>query len=172
MPRKCVQIYTGDGKGKTTAAMGLALRALGRGWRVLLIQFLKPPGGSGETNARLRLPGFESMQFGGRAFVRHNPTDPLDRERAAGGLKAAEQRMGEGWDMIILDEILQAVSLGLIEEEKVLGLIRNRPDSVELVLTGRGATEPLIAAADLVTEMVAVKHPYAKGMPARPGIEY
>ncbi|MDM7924548.1 MAG: cob(I)yrinic acid a,c-diamide adenosyltransferase [bacterium] len=172
MPRKCVQIYTGDGKGKTTAALGLAMRALGRGWRVLLIQFLKPPGGSGETGACLRLPGFESMQFGGRAFVRSEPPDPADRERAERGLQAAEQRMGEGWDMIILDEILQAVSLGLIGEENVLGLMRNRPDSVELVLTGRGATEALIAEADLVTEMVAVKHPYAKGMPARPGIEY
>lgn len=172
MPRKCVQIYTGDGKGKTTAALGLAMRALGRGWRVLLIQFLKPPGESGETGARLRLPGFESMQFGGRAFVRSAPPDPADRERAGRGVKAAEQRMGEGWDMIILDEILQAVSLGLIGEENVLSLIRNRPDSVELVLTGRGATAALIAEADLVTEMVAIKHPYAKGMPARPGIEY
>lgn len=172
MPRKCVQIYTGDGKGKTTAAIGLALRALGRGWKVLLIQFLKPPGGSGETDLCLRLPGFESMQFGGRAFVRSEPPDPADRERAAHGLKAAEMSMGEGWDMVILDEILQAVSLGLIEEEKVLDLIRNRSDSVELVLTGRGATAALIAAADLVTEMVAVKHPYGKGMPARPGIEY
>ncbi len=172
MPRKCVQIYTGDGKGKTTAAMGLALRALGRGWKVLLIQFLKPPGGSGEAGVCLRLPGFESMQFGGRAFVRSDPPDPADRERAAQGLNAAVQRMGEGWDMVILDEILQAVSLGLIGEEQVLDLIRNRCDSIELILTGRGATAALIAAADLVTEMVEVKHPYGKGMPARPGIEY
>ncbi len=172
MQGKCVQIYTGDGKGKTTAAMGLALRALGRGWKVLLIQFLKPPGGSGETGVRLGLPGFESMQFGGRAFVRSVPPDRADRECAALGLMAVEKRMGEEWDMIILDEILQAVSLGLIEEEKVLGLIRTRPESVELVLTGRGATAALIAAADLVTEMIAVKHPYGKGMPARSGIEY
>jgi cob(I)alamin adenosyltransferase len=172
MLRRFVHIYTGDGKGKTTAALGLAVRALGRGWKVLLIQFLKPLGGSGEIDACGKLPGFESMQFGGPAFVRSVPPDPEDVARAESALKTAGERIREGWDMVILDEILQSVSLGLLDEDRVLDLVRARPDSVELVLTGRGATAPLIDAADLVTEMVAVKHPFEKGTPARAGVEY
>jgi cob(I)alamin adenosyltransferase len=172
MQRRFVQLYTGDGKGKTTAALGLAVRALGRGWKVLLIQFLKPPGGSAEIDVCGRLPGFESMQFGGPTFVRSFPPDPADVARAESGLKTAGERIREGWDMVILDEILQAVSLGLLKEERVLDLMRARPDSVELVLTGRGATTPLIDAADLVTEMVEVKHPFGKGTPPRAGVEY
>jgi cob(I)alamin adenosyltransferase len=170
--RRCVQIYTGEGKGKTTAAMGQALRALGRGWKVLLIQFLKPPGGSGETAAFERLPGFESMQFGGPEFVISDRPDPMDSERAERGLNEAVRRIGEGWDMVILDEILQAVSLGLLAEARVLDLVRSKPDNVELVLTGRGATPSLINASDLVTEMTPVKHPFRNGTPARSGIEF
>jgi cob(I)alamin adenosyltransferase len=167
-----VQIYTGDGKGKTTAAVGQALRALGRGWRVLMIQFLKPPGESGEMLICGNLSGFESMQFGGPDFVHPGRTAPGDAERAGRAMRTAEERIREDWDMVILDEILPAVSLGLVPEEEVLRLIRSRPERVELVLTGRGATSALIEAADLVTEMTAVKHPFGAGTPARSGIEF
>jgi cob(I)alamin adenosyltransferase len=171
--KRLTQVYIGDGKGKTCAAVGQAVRALGRGWRVLLIQFLKPAGGSGETEACNRLEGFVSKQFGSREFVYPGRVRPDDIRSAQAGLDEAERALDQGlWDLVVLDEILDAASLGLVPYDRVLDLVRKKPETVELVLTGRHAPQSLIEAADLVSSFVSVKHPFEKGTPARKGIEF
>jgi len=168
----CVQVYTGDGKGKTTAALGLALRAVGAGLRVYIAHFMKR-GDYSEMTACGKLGGqVTAEQFGTGRFVRGNPdTDDL----AAGqqGLEAVKAALTAGtYDLVIADEANVAVAMGVLNEEAVLDLMAAKPAHVELVLTGRGATEAIMAAADLVTEMRAVKHYYEKGVAARKGIEH
>jgi cob(I)alamin adenosyltransferase len=166
-----VHVYTGEGKGKTTAALGLILRALGAGFRVLLIQFLKK-GDFSEIKA-LRAFGDQItiLQFGSGRFVKGKPGNE-DSVLALQGLHEADKAIrNSAFDMIVLDEANCALNLGLISSEDLLGLIKGLPAGMELVLTGRNAPDEIINAADLVTEMRMVKHYFQKGVGARVGIE-
>lgn len=168
----CVQIYTGDGKGKTTAALGLLVRAVGAGLKVRVFQFLKQGDYSEIEALRARFPEVEVTQLGSGRFINPKaiPQDELDR--AAVGFAAARDAVLSGaYDLVILDEINGAVSMGLVLEQDVLALMAERPDRTELVCTGRGATQAMIDAADLCTEMRKVKHYYDAGVDARKGIE-
>jgi cob(I)alamin adenosyltransferase len=166
-----VQIYTGDGKGKTTAALGLMLRAAGAGLRVCLMQFLKGRATAELQALRSRFPEVRVERFGRVGFVRGCPT-AADRAAAQRGFKRLSRAVrGEGYDLVVADEITLAVSLGLLPLDGLLRLIREKPRSVELVLTGRTADRRLLRAADLVTEMRAVKHYFTRGVSARAGIE-
>jgi len=166
-----VHVYTGNGKGKTTAALGLAIRARGRGLSVLVVQFMKGNVEYGEL-ASLRDLGIEIVQFGRPDFVdRHDP-DPIDVRMAGEGLDFAAERIRSGeYDMIVLDEINVAAAWKLVPVEDVLKILKERPANLEVVLTGRYAPDGFIEAADLVTEMVEVKHYFRKGTQARDGIE-
>jgi cob(I)alamin adenosyltransferase len=172
MERGCVQVYTGTGKGKTTAALGLALRAVGRGLKVCVFQFIKGGGPYGEHLVAAKLaPLLTITQSGRPGWV--NPQDiGEDRRLAQAAFEQAKVLLTSGeYDLLVLDEINGAVGFGLIDVEQVLELIRLRPVGVELVLTGRNAHERVIEAADLVTEMREIKHYYKAGVPARIGIE-
>ena len=168
-----VQVYTGNGKGKTTAAFGLALRAIGRGLKVYIIQFIKGGFDYGELYIVDKLPNLTLKAFGTGKFVTEKPPGKADVELAEEAFALAEEVVKSGeYDIVILDEINVALNLKLIQIEKVLELIKNKPKHVELVLTGRYAPNEIIEAADLVTEMKEVKHPFNKGFQARKGIEY
>ncbi len=170
--RGTVQLYTGDGKGKTTASLGAAIRAAGHGKSVLMIQFMK---GRlyGELEAAKRIDGFAIEQYGRDEFVDPKDPDPVDRELAARGWARALEAVGdETLDLLILDEINVAVSFGLVALEDVIRLIVKKPERLELILTGRYAPDELIDLADTVTEMREVKHHYQKGVKARKGVEY
>lgn len=172
LERGCVQIYTGNGKGKTTAALGLSLRALGRGLKVCFFQFIKGGGPYGEQLIADRLaPDFTITQTGRPGWV--NTKDIAEDRRLAQEalLQAREALVSGAYDLFICDEINGAVGFGLIDVEQVLELIAIKPERVELVLTGRNADARVIQAADLVTEMREVKHYYQSGVPARTGIE-
>ncbi len=174
-PKGLVIVYTGEGKGKTTAALGLALRASGHGKRVSMLQFVKGTSATGEVPASTHVPGLEILQLG-RGFIETDETGkPTGRhvEAAKEAIRIALRKMESGgWDMIILDEVNVALSRGLVEESEVRRVLEERPPGTTLVLTGRDAPSWLIDAADLVTEMKAVKHPYSAGGQAQPGIEY
>jgi cob(I)alamin adenosyltransferase len=171
--RGLIQVYTGNGKGKTSAAFGLALRAVGRGLRVFMIQFIKGGFDYGELYVVDKLPNLTLKAFGQGKFVTEKPPGKEDIALAGQALALAEETIKGGrYDVVILDEVNVALSLKLISLEKVLRLIKEKPKHVELVLTGRDAPEEIIEAADLVTEMREIKHPYKKGLPARKGIEY
>jgi len=170
-------VFTGDGKGKTTAALGQALRAVGDGKRVLMIQFIKGPWPSGEDESHKKLlPHFE-LRKRGKGFVGIlNDTLPREvHEKAA--CDALDELIMEAengsWDIIIADEINNALDLKLIPEEKVLELIYiGRDKKIDLMYTGRGAKEKIMAEADLVSEVKDIKHPYYEGKIAKRGIEY
>lgn len=168
-----IQVYTGNGKGKTTASLGLALRAVGRDLRVCMIQFMKGGGPYGEQIAAERLkPWLTIIQTGRPGWVdKENPHDK-DKELAREALLEARAAVTGGeYDLVILDEINGAVSMGLLPVDDLLALMRDKPSPVELVLTGRNADDKVIEAADLVTEMREVKHYYKAGVKARVGIE-
>ena len=167
----CVHVYTGNGKGKTTAALGLLLRAAGAGWTVFLGQFLKKKGSS-EHKAISRLgEGVTVRTFGGDRAIGASPS-PQDSLLAREGLAVLREALeSRQYDLVIADEILVAASLGILPEGDVLGLLEARPASVELVLTGRDAFPELLRRADLVTEMREVRHYFRRGLPARRGIE-
>lgn len=167
-----VQIYTGDGKGKTTAAFGLALRALGHGKKVAVIQFMKP-GGSGETRIFSALEGAALSSFGRRGFVDMKaPRDEDFRQARLAMIRAREIAAAGETDLLVLDEINNALHFRLLDCADVLNFIGEKPAAMELVLTGRNAPEALVDAADLVTEMKEIKHPWQKGIPAREGIDF
>ena len=171
--RGLVQVYTGDGKGKTTAAVGLAVRAAGHGLRVFFLQFMKGDPNYGELLALRAIPGIEVVQSGLPTFVKMGAPGIEDLRLARGGLALAREILEAGrHDLVVLDEIVCAVAYGLIEEARVLDLFDLRPPSVELVLTGRYATPALLARADLVSEVREVKHPFRDGILARRGIDY
>ncbi|MBC7259891.1 MAG: cob(I)yrinic acid a,c-diamide adenosyltransferase [Chloroflexi bacterium] len=173
LQRGLVQVYTGDGKGKTTAALGLALRASGHGLRVLIIQFMKGWPNYGELKGVKHLPGVELRQFGRAEFVDKDNPDPADIRMAHDALQAAAQALERGeCDILILDEVNVALDFGLIALDEVLRLLDAKPPTMELVLTGRNAHPEIVRRADLVTEMLDIKHPYAEGVQARRGIEY
>jgi len=168
-----VQVYTGNGKGKTSAAFGLALRAIGRGLKVYVIQFIKGGFDYGELYIVGKLPNIKLKAFGRGKFVTQRPPGKEDVELAHEAFVLAEEVVKSGeYDIVILDEVNVALNLELISLEEVLELIKDKPKHVELVLTGRYAPEEIIKAADLVTEMREVKHPFNKGFSARKGIEY
>lgn len=173
MEQGLVQVYTGNGKGKTTASLGLALRAVGRGLRVCMVQFIKGGGEYGEHQAARRLaPLLTIHQTGRDGWIFKDNLDPEDIRIARETLALAQNALtGCDYDMVILDEINGAVWFGLLSVDDVLDLIKARPSTVELVLTGRSADPRVIEAADLVTEMCEVKHYYQQGVPARIGIE-
>ena len=166
-----VQVYTGDGKGKTTAALGLALRAAGAGLRVYFGQFIKNADYS-EIKALARFADCITVrQFGRGCFLLTEPA-PEDRAAARRALEGLSEALTSGdYDLVIADEANVAVALGLIEPDDLVSLIDLRPEQVELVLTGRGAPDAVLARADLVTEMRCVRHYYDRGVLARPGIE-
>ncbi|MHB1355369.1 MAG: cob(I)yrinic acid a,c-diamide adenosyltransferase [Anaerolineae bacterium] len=168
--RGLVQIYTGDGKGKTTAALGLALRAAGWGLRSYIAQFMKGQD-YGELHSLIRLaPEITIEQFGQPSFIHIASAE--DISLAQQGLACARTALQSAkYTIVILDEICIAMHFRLIRLEQVLELIDQRPPTVELVLTGRRAPQELIDRADLVTEMREIKHPYQRGVPARKGIE-
>lgn len=173
LERGLVQVYTGNGKGKTTAAFGLALRATGRGLKVYIIQFIKGGFDYGELYTVDKLPNLTLKAFGRGEFITAKPPDKEDVRLAEQALQLAKQTVKSGkYDVIILDEVNVALTLKLIDLEEVLKLIQNKPNHVELVLTGRNAPVQVIDASDYVTEMREVKHPYSKGYQSRKGIEY
>jgi cob(I)alamin adenosyltransferase len=168
-----IQVYTGNGKGKTTAALGQALRACGHGLRVLMIQFMKGSKDYGEVRIAGEVPGFTLVQSGLPTFVKKFAPSEEDLRLAAEGLALAAKAVDEaGCDLLILDEINVAVDYGLVRVEEVLRLIARRPPGMEIILTGRYAPEEFLEIADLVTEMREVKHHYAAGKQMREGIEY
>jgi cob(I)alamin adenosyltransferase len=173
LDRGQVQVYTGNGKGKTTASLGLALRAVGRGLRVCMVQFIKGGGQYGEHLAAERLaPLLTIHQTGRDGWIYRDRLDPEDIRIAYEALELARAAItGGDYDLVILDEINGAAWFRLIAVDDILGLIAQRPDRVELVLTGRSADPRVIEAADLVTEMVEVKHYYQAGVQSRVGIE-
>lgn len=172
LERGCTQVYTGNGKGKTTASLGLALRAVGRGLKVCVFQFIKGGGPYGEHLIAEKLaPFFTIIQTGKPGWVNTKDISE-DRQLAQDALLQARQLLTSGgYDLFICDEINGAVGFGLIDVEQVLELIALKPEKTELVLTGRNADERVMAAADLVTEMREIKHYYKAGVPARTGIE-
>lgn len=169
-----VTVLTGDGKGKTTAALGMALRAVGHDWRVAMVQFVKRRE-CGEDRAAERLAPHLEIHRMGLGFVPPPGEGPREEhERAAReAVEFVRGLLDAGrHEMVIADEILTAVGLGLLSTEDVPALILARPGPVHLVLTGRNAPAEVIERADLVTEMRAVKHPHEAGIEAQPGVEY
>jgi cob(I)alamin adenosyltransferase len=170
--RGYIQVYTGNGKGKTTAALGLGLRASGDGLNVFMLQFMKGRRYS-EIDAIDKIENFTIVQHGRDEFVSKKDPEQVDVDLARGGFEKAKEVLLSGiYDVVILDELNVAVDFGLIPLGEALNLIKSKPEHVELVLTGRGAPEEFIELADLVTEMREIKHFYEKGVEARKGIEF
>jgi cob(I)alamin adenosyltransferase len=170
--RGVLLVITGTGKGKTTSAFGTALRALGHGFRVAVVQFMK---GRiyGELEVLRDRLGVDVWQFGRNAFVDPKNPDPRDLELARQGLDKAWEIVRAGQhDLLILDEIIYVASYGLLPEHEVLELARSRPRWMDLILTGRGASAELIEQADTVSDVKEIKHHYKKGIESRAGMEY
>ena len=169
-----VQVYTGDGKGKSTASFGLALRAAGCNMHVVIIQFMKVSGHYAEDEGIRRLgETVEHYCFGNPGWVKKGEGTEADYAQARAGMdKAREALQNPDVDIVILDEINNALYFELVTEEEVLDLIKSKLPNIELLLTGRNAPEAIIEAADLVSEMREVKHYYTKGVPVRRGIEF
>ncbi len=166
------QVYTGNGKGKTSAALGLAFRALGRGLRIHVIQFLKGHQDYGEHLIADKIPGLEITVWGREEFIGNMPTAG-DKVLAQEAIKRSQEIINSGkYDIVILDEVNVALKLGLIKLDDVLEIITSKPDNLELILTGRGAPQEIVEVADLVTEMKEIKHPFKKGVKARKSIEF
>jgi len=173
LERGLIQVYTGPGKGKTTAALGLAMRAAGHGLKVHIVQFMKGWPHYGELVSVERLPNVTIKQFGRPQFVDKENPDPEDFRLAQEALEHGRQAALSGdYDIVVLDEINVALDFGLIELSDVLSLLEEKPDKVELVLTGRNAPLEVVKRADLVTEMLDIKHPYYEGVEGRRGIEF
>ncbi len=170
--RGYIHVYTGSGKGKTTAALGLALRAAGAGKRVFIAQFVKGIDCSEHETLRRFLPQVEFRRYGTERFVGGEPGEE-DVSAARRGLSEVREILsGGGYDVVILDEANLATHFGLFSPERLLEVLRAKPEATELVVTGRHAAPEIVEAADLVTEMREVKHYFARGVEARRGIEY
>jgi cob(I)alamin adenosyltransferase len=168
-----VQIFTGDGKGKTSAALGNLIRALGHGLRVFIIFFMKGDYPYGERHILSQLPNVTVASFGQDEFIDPKNIKPEQIAQAGQALAAAREAIfSSNYDLVILDEINIAAAFKLISVDEVVQLIKNKPRKVELILTGRLADPRLVQIADLVTEMQKVKHPYDQGISARKGFEY
>ena len=170
----CIHIYCGDGKGKTTAAVGLTVRAAGAGNRAAFVQFFKD-GSSSEIGLLRQLPGVEVLvcprKFGFYKYMKE-PERVEAREAYTALLELALRRAEEGLELLVLDEAVSACNHGVIPEETILSFLAKRPESLEVVLTGRNPSEALLAAADYVTEMKKLRHPFDRGIPARKGVEF
>lgn len=168
-----VQVFTGNGKGKTSAALGAVLRALGHGLKVYIVFFMKGKYSYGEFTTLSKLPNVNIASFGFSSLTDPENIKPEEIEQAKLALSAAREAMLSGnYDLVVLDEVNVAVAWKLVKLDEVVRLINDKPHNVELILTGRYADTKLIELADLVTEMVNLKHPYDKGVLARKGIEY
>jgi cob(I)alamin adenosyltransferase len=172
-PPTRILVFTGNGKGKTTAALGMALRASGHGMRTLFIQFVKADPSTGEVHAVRGLPGVEIVQAG-LGFL-PPPTDaefPAHCQAAERGLRLAREALASGrYDLVVLDEVCYAVARGLLREEQVIDAVRQAAPGCSVVLTGRDSPPGLIALADTATEMRCIKHALDSGRPAQKGIE-
>jgi cob(I)alamin adenosyltransferase len=170
-----IVVFTGEGKGKTTAALGMALRAIGHDLKVSMLQFIKGSMHYGELTAVKKLaPDLEITPLG-HGFVNVNPEkpDPKDVETARKAWEVCKEKiLSDRYAMVILDEINDAIAYGLLPVEEVVDVLTKRPERLTVVLTGRGIHPSILAMADLVTEMIELKHPYQKGNKARKGIEY
>jgi cob(I)alamin adenosyltransferase len=173
--RGLIIVNTGPGKGKTTAAMGTALRAVGNGMRVLMLQFLKGSWHYGELDAVKTFDDRFVMKQMGRGFVKVGgaETDPEDVRLVEEAWAEAEKAiLSHQWDLVILDEINYAISYKMLDPAKVVAALQKKPEMVHVILTGRNAHPSILEIADTVTEMKEVKHAYAKGIEAQRGIEY
>lgn len=171
--RGLVMVITGNGKGKTTSAFGQVLRAIGQGYRVCMIQFMKGRKYGEVLAAEKYLPNFTYYHFGLDSFVMRDNTAPIDIELAQQGLEKAKEVINSGeFDMVILDELNVAVNFNLVSKEEVLKMVQSKPSELDIILTGRYAFEELIEAADMVSEVKEIKHHYAAGIKDRAGIEY
>lgn len=167
-----IQVYTGDGKGKTTAAIGLGVRAVGAGLKVYMIQFMKGRRYS-ELDGLRNLPNFSIVQFGRDEFVSKEKPDQIDIDLALKGLHHAQDVIQKDtFDLVILDEINVALDYHLLSLQDVLHLLQTKPVHTELVITGRHAHPEIIKHADLVSEILEIKHPFQKGVLCRKGIDW
>ncbi|MFX1285096.1 MAG: cob(I)yrinic acid a,c-diamide adenosyltransferase [Promethearchaeota archaeon] len=168
-----VHVISGDGKGKTTSALGLAFRAAGHGFRTLIIQFMKKGWIYGELQAIKDIPEIEIIQFGTPEFVDKAKPRKIDFDEARAALDRTRVAItDEKWDLLILDEINVALDFKLISENDVIDLIKQKPKNLELILTGRDASNSIIELADYYTEICERKHPYQRKILARKGVEY
>ena len=169
-----VSIFTGDGKGKTTAAIGTVVRAAGHGLRAFIVFFMKGEDYvHGEVNALSKLPNVTLASFGQKGWVNKDNVTPEDKERAGSALAAAREAILSGnYDLVVLDEVNIALNYKLIKLDELVKLINDKPKNVELILTGRYAEPRLVQMADLVTEMLMIKHPLSRGIKARRGVDY
>jgi cob(I)alamin adenosyltransferase len=168
-----IQIYTGKGKGKTTAALGLGMRAAGHGLKVIMIQFMKGKINYGELESAKKLPDFTIEQYGRPDFVNPEDPDKEDIRLAKNALaRADEVIVGGEYDVVILDEINVAVNFGLVGIAEVIKLLKKSPEHLELILTGRYMPEEFSQFADMITECRELKHYFSKGVQARRGFDY
>ena len=168
-----IQIYTGNGKGKTTASLGLALRAVGHSFRVIMIQFMKGKINYGELESAKMLPNLTIEQYGRPDFVNPENPDKIDIDLAKQALERSKEIIkNQKYDMVILDEVNVAISFGLINVSEVIDIIKQTPSKTELILTGRNAPQELEKYADLISEVREIKHHFKEGISARKGIEY
>jgi cob(I)alamin adenosyltransferase len=174
MPRKgLIIVHTGNGKGKTTAALGTAFRALGYGWRVLMVQFIKGNWHYGELDAAKRFEGLIEIRPMGEGFTWDTKNPERDRQKAHEAWEFGKNEALSGkWDLVIFDEINYVITYDYLEVEKVVDFLKNKPRELHVILTGRDAHEKIVEAADLVTEMREIKHPFKKGIKAQKGIEF
>jgi len=172
MIKGLIQVYTGDGKGKTTAALGLALRAAGRNMKVLIVQFMKK-WDYGELHSVKLIPNITLETFGTKEFVYKGKAKKIDCEEAEKAFSFGAKGMQSGnYDIVIFDELNMALYYELLDLKEVVKKIKEKPLNVEVVITGRRAPKEIMEIADLITEMKEIKHPYQKGIEARRGIEY
>ncbi len=170
--RGLIMVYTGEGKGKTTAAIGQALRAIGHGYRVYLLHFMKGRD-YGEFWALEKMPGVTIIKAGRDEFVHRINPDPVDVKLAMEGWESAREAIfSDNYDMVVLDEINVALDFGLIPGDEVIEVLRDKPRHVDIILTGRNALPQIIKIADLVSEVKEIKHHYSSGVDARAGIEH
>lgn len=171
-----VVVFTGEGKGKTTAALGMAMRAVGHRFKVAVVQFIKGSMRYGELEAAKMLAPYLDWTVSGRGFTAGpwNRATPEEHRRAAQeAMRVALEKLRSGeYRMVILDEVLGAIKAGLVTTDEVISLINEKPAAVHLVLTGRDAPAEILDAADLVTEMKVIKHPYLEGIVAQKGVEF
>ena len=166
-------LYTGEGGGKTTAALGLALRSVGHGHKVVVIQFMKGRKDIGEYKIARRLhPHYEIFQFGREEFIDLKNPSNEDKELAEKGLKFAREELMKKPNLMVLDELNLAVSIGLVNVRDVVKMLDEAPKDTVIAITGRQAPKELIDMADFVNEVKDIKHPYKKGIPAQEGIQY
>ncbi len=171
--RGLVLLHTGNGKGKSTACFGQALRAAGQGFKVCIIQFIKGKWQTGEAKAFAALKDQVEFHVRGSGFTwQGNDKEEAIRVAREAFVFAREKVMSGDYDMVVLDELTYLISYGMVSEEEVVDMITTRPQALHLVISGRDASEGLIAAADLVSEVKAIKHPYEKGIKAQKGIEF